>query len=153
HRVTSPTYHSPAPEPGAEDTPLLSLMVRPDGARVRNAGEWYKSRRPELVKQWTAILGKIAPAPEDMKWFGDIRKAVLRSRADREGYTRIELDLPIEKDLLQPHLLLIPKGQGKGPFPSVIAWTASSPDYREPERWWGSYLANHGFVVLTGWSY
>src|SRR5207248_1283237 len=75
----------------------------PDGARVRNAGEWYKSRRPELMKQWTAILGKIAPAPEDMKWFGDVRKAVLRSRADREGYTRIELDLPIEKDFLQPH--------------------------------------------------
>ena len=41
HRVTSPTYHSPAPEPGAEDTPLLSLMVRPDGARVNRARRWW----------------------------------------------------------------------------------------------------------------
>jgi glucuronyl esterase-like protein len=153
HRVTSRSYRSPAPEPGAENTPLLSPLVRPDGTRVRNAAEWYNSRRPELVKKWTAILGKVAPAPADIKWFGDVRKAAFRGRADREGYTRTELDLPIESDFLQPHLLLLPKGQGSGPFPAVIAWTSSSPDYREPEMWWGSYLASHGFVVLTSWAF
>jgi len=151
HRVTS--KDSPAPEPGAEDTPLLSPLVRLDGTRVRNAEEWYKSRRPELVKQWTAILGKTAPMPEDMKWFGDVRSAAARPPSELEGYTRIDLDLPIEKDFLQRHLLLLPKGQGDGPFPAVIAWTSSTPDYREPEGWWGAYLARHGFVVLTSWSF
>jgi hypothetical protein len=152
HRVTS-RYRSPAPEPGAENTPLLSPIVRSDGTRVRNAEQWYKSRRPELVKQWTAILGKTAPAPEDMKWFGDVRKAVFRGPTEQPGYTRLDLDLPMEIDFLQRHLLLVPKGQGSGPFPAVIAWTSSSPDYREPEQWWGSYLANHGFVVLTSWAF
>ena len=153
HRVTSPSYHSPAPEPGAENTPLISPLVKPDGTRVRNSEEWYQSRRPELVKQWLAILGKIAPAPEDMKWFGDMRNVVERATADREGYTRTDFDLPMEKDFLQRHLLLMPKGQGPGPFPVVIAWTSSTPDYREPELWWGSYLASHGYVVLTSWSF
>jgi hypothetical protein len=153
HRVTFKGYHSPAPEPGAEDTPLLSPLVRPDGTRVHDAEEWYGSRRPELVKQWTAILGKIAPAPQDIQWFGDVTQAVGRAPAERDGYTRIDLDLPMEKDFLQRHLLLLPKDQGKGPFPAVIAWTSSTPDYREPELWWGSWLANHGFVVLTSWSF
>jgi hypothetical protein len=70
-------YHRamrPAPELHAEDTPLPPLLIRPDGTRLANAQEWYKSRRPELVRQWTAILGKIAPAPEDLQWFGDVRK-------------------------------------------------------------------------------
>ena len=35
----------------------------------------------------------------------------------------------------------------------MIAWTSSTPDYREPENWWGSYLASHGYVVLTSWSF
>jgi Dienelactone hydrolase family len=151
-RITS-HYHSPAPEPGAEDTPMLSPLVRSDGTRVQTAEEWYKSRRPELVKQWTAILGKLSPAPEDMKWFGDISHAVSRGPTDQDGYTRLDLDLPMETDFLQRHLLLIPKGQGNGPFPAVIAWTSSTPDYREPELWWGSWLAQHGFVVLTSWAF
>ena len=154
HRASaSRSYRSPAAEPGAENTPILSPLVRPDGTRVRNADDWYKSRRPELVKQWMAILGKVAPAPEDMQWFGDAAKAVRGETAEREGYTRTELDIPIEKDFLQHHLLLLPKGQGNGPFPAVIAWTSSSPDYREPEMWWGAYLASHGFVVLTSWAF
>jgi hypothetical protein len=31
--------------------------------------------------------------------------------------------------------LLLPKNQGTGPFPAVIAWTSSSPDYTQPEQW------------------
>jgi dienelactone hydrolase len=151
HRVTS--KRSPAPEPGAEDTPMLSPLVRPDGTRVRTAEEWYRERRPELVKTWTTILGKIEPALEDRKWFGDISKVYEQQRREEDGYTRIDLDIPIETDFVQRHLLLLPKGQGNGPFPAVIAWTSSTPDYREPELWWGAYLARHGYVVLTSWSF
>jgi dienelactone hydrolase len=146
HRVTS--KRSPAPEPGAEDTPLPSLLTG-----VRDAREWLDVRRPQLVREWTRILGKIAPGPQDLQWFGDATKAIEQSRREMDGYTRIDLDIPIEKDFLQRHLLLLPKGQGSGPFPVVIAWTSSTPDYREPEQWWGAYLARHGYVVLTGWSF
>lgn len=151
HRVTS--KESPAPEPGAENTPLLSPLVDASGRRVQNAEEWYRHRRPELMKTWTAVLGKIAPAPADKKWFGDVRKVVEDGRREMEGYTRVDLDIPLEKDFYQRHLLLLPRGQGPGPFPVVIAWTSSTPDYREPESWWGAYLARHGYVVLTSWSF
>jgi hypothetical protein len=153
HRVISNRYRGPAPEPGAENTPLLPLLVDASGAPVRTPDEWYRRRRPELVKQWLAILGKVAPTPADRKWFGDIRRAAPRSTTEMDGYTRIELDLPMETDFMQPHVLLLPKGQGRGPFPAVIAWTSSTPDFREPEKWWGAWLARRGFVVLTGWSF
>jgi len=151
HRVTSKS--SPAPEPGAENTPLLSPLVDASGRRVQNTEEWYRHRRPELMKTWTAVLGKIAPAPADKKWFGDVRKVVEDGRREMDGYTRVDLDIPLEKDFYQRHLLLLPTGQGPGPFPVVIAWTSSTPDYREPESWWGAYLARHGYVVLTSWSF
>src|SRR5204863_8048358 len=112
-----------------------------------------RGRRPELLQHWTHILGKIDPAPEDRKWFGDVTQTTELSREEKDGYTRIALDIPIEKDFLQHHLLLIPKGQGPGPFPAVIAWTSSTPDWQQPEEWWGAWLARHGFVVLTSWSF
>ncbi len=151
HRVTS--KRSPAPEPDAENTDLLSPLMRADGTRVRTAEDWYTSRRPELVRTWMDILGKIAPQEGDRKWFGDIRKVYEQSRREEDGYTRIDLDIPIETDFVQRHLLLLPKGQGNGPFPAVIAWTSSTPDYREPEQLWGAYLARHGCVVLTSWAF
>jgi dienelactone hydrolase len=96
----------------------------------------------------------VAPAPADMQWFGDIRKTAQWGKAGkRDGYTRLDLDIPIEKDFYQRHLLLVPEGQGPGPFPAVIAWTSTTPDYREPEVSWGTYLARHGYVVLTSWSF
>ncbi len=153
HRVMYGHYRSPAPEPGAENTPLLPLLVKRDGTSISTPSEWYSERRPELLKQWLAILGKVAPAPEDRKWFGDMRQAAIKSTDQHEGYTRIDMDLPMETDFVQRHLLLLPKGQGNGPFPAVIAWTSSTPDYREPESWWGSYLASHGYVVLTSWAF
>src|SRR5262249_13108619 len=151
HRVTS--RRSPAPEPGAEETPLISPLAKPGGGRVTDAREWLEARRQQLLKEWTHILGKIAPGPDDLRWFGDVTKVVEQSRRDMDGYTRVDLDIPIEKDFLQRHLLLLPKGQGGGPFPVVIAWTSSTPDYREPEQWWGALLARHGYVVLTSWSF
>lgn len=146
HRVTS--RNSPAPEPGAENELIPSLV---DG--LRNARDWHSKKRPELVALWTHILGKLEPSRADRRWFGDIRKAVVLDRQDRGGYERIHLQLPIEKDFLQHHLLLLPKGQGAGPFPAVICWTSTTPDYTAPEQWWGSWLAENGYVVLTSWSF
>jgi len=144
---------NPAPEPGAENTPLLSPLIRNDGRRVKDVREWYEVRRPELLEHWTRLLGKLDPAPEDAKWFGDITRVQEMNRREMEGYTRVDLDLPIEIDFYQRHLLLLPRGQGSGPFPAVIAWTSSTPDYREPELWWGAHLARNGYVVLTSWSF
>jgi hypothetical protein len=132
---------------------IPTCLQRDDGRAVASADGWFQGRRPELLRHWTRILGKIDPAPEDQKWFGDVTKAVEIGREEKDGYTRIVLDLPIEKDFLQHHLLLIPKGQGPGPFPTVIAWSSSTPDWQQPEEWWGAWLARRGFVVLTSWSF
>lgn len=146
HKVTA--KHSPAPEPGAENELIPSLV---DG--LDSPEDWYGKKRPELVKLWTQILGKLEPDARDRHWFGDIRKAVIRDRRELEKYTRLEVDLPIEKDFYQHHLLLLPKNQGSGPFPAVVCWTSTTPDYTAPEQWWGGWLAAHGYVVLTSWSF
>ena len=146
HKVTSPD--SPAPEPGAEKELIPSLV---EG--LRSAGDWRRKRRPELVARWTRILGKLEPALSDRRWFGDIRKVRLLDTQEKENYTRLHLELPIETDFYQPHLLLLPKKQGPGPFPAVVCWTETGPDYTAPEQWWGEWLASHGYVVLTGWSF
>ena len=132
---------------------IPSSLIFDDGTKVVTPEAWYQKRRPELIRHWTSILGKLEPTREDQKWFGDIGKVVIHDSEEKEGYTRIHLSLPIERDFLQPHLLLLPKNQGPGPFPAVIAWTSTSPDYTEPEKWWGSWLAQRGYVVLTGWSF
>ncbi|MBC7967890.1 MAG: dienelactone hydrolase family protein [Fuerstia sp.] len=132
---------------------LLSPLVMDDGRRVTTAHEWNAVRRPQLLEQWTKILGKLEPDAVDKKWFGDITKAVEVRREKRDGYTRIELQLPMETDFLQPHVLLIPDNAQPGKCPAVIAWTSTGPDYAEPEKWWGAWLAQHGCVVLTGWSF
>jgi dienelactone hydrolase len=146
HRVTS--RNSPAPEPGAENHPIPSLV---EG--LRTPDDWWKKRRPELLKYWTTMLGKLEPTRADRRWFGDIRKARIHETQEFDRYTRIRLDLPIEKDFYQHHLLLLPKNQGKGPFPAVVAWSSSTPDYQAPEQWWGQWLAERGYVVLTSWSF
>ena len=146
HKVTS--KKSPAPEPGTENELIPSLV---DG--LRSPQDWYGKKRPELMKLWTQILGKLEPDRRDRRWFGDIRKAAIGKRQDLEGYSRLEVDLPIEKDFYQHHLLLLPRNQGRGPFPAVVCWTSSTPDYRAPELWWGKWLAEHGYVVLTSWSF
>lgn len=139
HRVFNPA--SPAPEPGAERELIPAI-----------AGDWRR-RRPAVYRHWLRLLGKIEPAAADRRWFGDIRKAVVHETREMDGYRRVRLDLPMETDFLQPHLLLTPQGQGPGPFPAVICWTSSTPDYTAPEQWWGAWLARRGYVVLTGWSF
>jgi dienelactone hydrolase len=146
HRVSS--RNSPAPEPGAENEQIPSLV---EGLRTKD--DWWRRRRPELLRFWTTLLGKLGPAPEDRRWFGDIRQVRIHETVELEKYTRIRLDIPIETDFYQRHLLLLPKNQGKGPFPAVICWSSSSPDYAMPEQWWGQWLAERGYVVLTSWSF
>lgn len=148
HRVTS--ANSPAPEPGAEKEPIPSLITG-----VKSKRDWEKRARPEIVRRWTQILGKLEPTAADRQWFGDIRQARIVDRRDTPHYTRIQLDLPMEKDHYQPHLLLIPKNRpaGQKKLPAVICWTSTSTDYALPEQWWGAWLAEHGFVVLTGRSH
>jgi hypothetical protein len=147
HRLTS--RGRPAPEPGAENTAILSPLDKPGCGRVSSAEEWYGSRRPDLVRTWIAIPGKIAPAPEDRKWFGNVTKVSEGRPREMDGNIRVDFDIPLEKDFYQRHLLLLPKGKGNGPFPAAIAWTSSPPDYQEPEKFWGAYLAQRGYVVLT----
>jgi len=146
HKVTA--KDSPAPEPGAENELIPSLV---EG--LHSPDEWYRTKRPELVRLWTQIVGKIGPDARDKKWFGDVRKAVVRDTKELETYTRLEIDLPMEKDFYQHHLLLLPKNQGPGPFPAVVCWSSTTPDYTAPEEWWGRWLAEHGYVVLTSWSF
>lgn len=146
HRVTS--RGSPAPEPGAELELIPSLV---EG--LRSPRDWYRTRRPQLLGLWRRILGKLEPDRKDKRWFGDIRKARVLETTELEHYTRIRLDLPIEKDFYQKHLLLIPRNQGRGPFPAVVCWTSSTPDFTAPEQWWGAWLASRGYVVLSSWSF
>ncbi|MBM3812337.1 MAG: hypothetical protein FJW20_11980 [Acidimicrobiia bacterium] len=146
HRVSNP--RSPAPEPGADSLPIPSLVED-----LKSPQDWTRKRRPEILAHWMKILGKVEPAKQDKQWFGDIRKPRILDTLEKPSYTRMHLELPIEKDFYQPHLLLLPKGQGSGPFPAVIAWTSSTPDYTAPEQWWGAWLAERGYVVLTGWSF
>jgi dienelactone hydrolase len=146
HKVTNRS--SPARETGAELQQIPSLV---EG--LHSSRDWRQIRRPELLRLWTAILGKTGPDRSDAKWFGDIRRAVIHETADRGTFVRIALDLPIEKDFLQPHILLLPKNQGAGRFPAVICWTSTTPDYTAPEQWWGRWLVEHGYVVLTSWSF
>jgi len=159
HELDRKNYHvansrgTPAPEPGQEKTPLISPLRMENGRMVRTAGEWYRRRRPELIALWTKVLGKLGPSLQDSQWFGDVTKVRINSTEEKEHYTRIDLEIPIEVDFYQKHLLLLPRDQGPGPFPAVIAWTSTTPDYQQPEIWWGEYLASHGYVVLTSWSF
>ncbi len=143
HRVSS--TRSPAPEPGAEAVQIPSLAA--------SRSEWETVRRPLVVDSWKKILGKLEPTAEDRRWFHDVPAAREIERTETAHYTRIHLELALEKDFWQPSLLLLPKKPAAGPRPAVIAWTSTTPDWREPEKWWGAWLAERGFVVLTGWAH
>ncbi|MCA9035924.1 MAG: dienelactone hydrolase family protein [Planctomycetaceae bacterium] len=157
--TAQPRYHTP-PASGVSlmkdqhlyslVSPLRSLKTPDSKADVR---EWKEQLRPQLHRQWENILGKLQPSESDQVWFGDIRKSTEISRIQKDGYVRIELTLPMETDFDQSYLLLLPDNVGTKKCPAVIAWTSTSPDYTEPEKWWGEWLAQHGYVVLCGWSF
>jgi len=117
-------------EAGVENETIPSLA-----AGVKDRADWYSRVRPQILARWQAILGKVEPAAEDRKWFVDPIKAVAGQTTEQDGYTRTEIELPLERDFLQKHVLLVPRG--KGPFPAVICWTSTTPDYKAPEQWWG----------------
>jgi hypothetical protein len=137
-----------------QDHYALPSLLLPEGASpVTSPADWYGTRLPQLQREWTTILGKLGPDAKDRTWFADPRTAVIGAEEARQGYRRIQVSIPMEVDLWQPHLLLVPEGQGPGPFPTVIAWADSQPSgWEDPEEWWGAWLAQHGYVVLTGWS-
>lgn len=142
HRVVS--KGSPAPFTGAEKVEIPRLAA--------TRAEWETRRRPELVTAWKQILGKLEPTAADRRWFHDVPLMREISRTELPGYTRVHVELALEKDFWQPSLLLLPK-KGRAPYPAVIAWTSTTPDWQEPEKNWGAWLAERGFVVLTGWSH
>src|SRR5689334_20318974 len=74
HYHTPPTWTRPQMKDQHRYT-IPSCLVRDDGRPVTTADDWYQGRRPELVRHWTRILGKLDPAPEDRKWFTDVTRA------------------------------------------------------------------------------
>jgi hypothetical protein len=88
--------------------PIPSLI---DG--LRSAREWDTVRRQQIAAPLDHDSGKLRPNDQDRQWFGDIRQAVIRDTTDHGSYTRTALDLPIEKDFLQHHVLLTPKARAR----------------------------------------
>ena len=58
HKVVS--KGSPAPEPGAENELIPSLV-----AGLKTKEDWHNRERPKILERWRSILGKLEPAPED----------------------------------------------------------------------------------------
>ena len=56
---------------------MLSPLVMDDGRRVTTADEWNAVRRPQLLQQWTKILGKL-----EMELGGDKSIWVYRRRGE-----------------------------------------------------------------------
>ena len=71
----------------------------------------------------TGEVLNISNAYEDPRFNPEVDKKTGELIYQNEWIT----DLPIEKDFYQHHLLLLPKNQGKGPFPAVVAWSSSTP--------------------------
>jgi dienelactone hydrolase len=132
---------------------IKSVLISENNKRIEKPEDWYEVRRPELIKLWTEVLGKLTPSKEDEKWFGDVTKIEVYSQQDMGDYIRMHIGIPIEIDFYQDHLLLLPKSPPQERLPAVIAWTSTTPDYTEPEHWWGTYLVRNGFVVLTSWAF
>jgi len=137
---------SPAQEPGVEFEVIPSLVEGVPGRR-----EWESGRRPGLEAAWTKILGRLGPAEGDMQWFHNVMEPRVQSQDRLVSYDRLTLELPLETDFYQPALLLLPRSAP--PWPGVVAWVSSTPDWRTPEYWWGSWLASRGFAVLCSWSH
>ena len=136
----------PAPPPAPQPGPLLTENA--------TLSTWKGDLRPQIEATWLRALGRLEPAPSDRRWLGDLRRARELKREELPHYTRIELELPIETDFWAPHVLLIPRASAHpGRRPAVIAWSSTTPDWREPEKLWGAWLAERGYVVLTGWSF
>ena len=108
----------------------------------------------DLRAQWREILGKLEPAPQDRRWFYKQLVARTIATTDKSTYLRHHIELPLEVDFYQPALLLVPKDlKPRERRPTVIAWASTSPDWQKPEDWWGTWLVNQGYIVLTSWAH
>src|SRR5690606_30827020 len=76
--VATYRYHkAPANAPPPFDrqhlVDLLSPLVMDDGTECASPSDWYEKRRPELLRHWTNILGRLEPSAEQKEeWIGDI---------------------------------------------------------------------------------
>lgn len=136
----------------AQPLPPTPAPLLPSGATVAT---WEQQIRPRLLDTWTRALGRFQPSFwQRLRYIPSNRQFREIRREEFPAYTRIELELPVERDFASPHLLLIPRNRPAGArLPAVVAWTSTTPDWREPEKSWGSWLAERGYVVLTGWSF
>ncbi len=108
----------------------------------------------DLRQQWREILGKLEPESQDRRWFLNPMREREIAVSQEQSYVRREIELPLEVDFWQPGLLLVPRNLRPGEKrPAVIAWSSTTPDWRKPEDWWGAWLANKGYVVLTSWAH
>jgi dienelactone hydrolase len=141
--------YAPASHPRSPYRPVgVERRVIPALARDKN--DW-QTKRPQLLAAWREVLGRFEPEGEARRWIGDPRQARATSCEKLPLYERCEIEIPLETDFYQSYLLLRPYAKGK--HPAVIAWTSTTPDFRKPEEWWGSWLAQNGYVVLCGWSF
>ncbi len=144
--VLAQHYFAPVTHPGSPYRP--AAVERREIPRLVPG---WPQRRVVLCEKWREVLGQWEPQGSARRWIGDLRQARLGQCEPRVTYERCELEIPLESDFSQRYLLLRPLKKGR--YPAVIAWTSTTPDYREPEKWWGRWLAERGFVVLCGWSF
>src|SRR5688572_26115172 len=94
--TSEPRYHTPPswtrPEMKEQHRfTIPSCLVRDDGRPVATADDWTRGRRPELLRHWTRVLGKLDPTSDDLAWFGDVARATVYGTEEKDGYTRIHL--------------------------------------------------------------
>ena len=114
HQVTN--AKSPVQQPGAEQHRIPSLI---EGLKTKD--DWYKTRRPEIPPALDHPPGQTKAEQRPIRSISvtSPKPSSAKSRSS-PGYTRILLDLPMETDFLQPHVLLLPKvpAQASATLPS-----------------------------------
>ena len=110
HRVTSAA--NPAPEPGAENLRIPSLV---EG--LTSADDWYKKRRPQVLALWTQILGKLGRcSPRPALSFGDIRNAKILDRQEKPTPAASTWNCQSRRTSGSPIFCYCPRTRGRGHF-------------------------------------
>ena len=148
HKVTA--KESPAPEPGAENELIPSLV---EG--LHSPQDW---NHQEAAGADEAVDRKFSASSSrmrhDRRWFGDIRKAVIRDRREIGTTIRVWKSIcPSRRISISIICCCCRRTRGAARFRRSSAGRPVRPDYAAPEQWWGQWLAEHGYVVLTSWSF
>jgi hypothetical protein len=123
--------------------PYRSPLLFSDGSRVQNPADWDR-RRAELLREWTALLGRWPPVLERP------RVEMIR-RERRDGYEQRRLSVEVAPDQYTEGWLLVPDGER--PLPAVLV-----PFYEpetsiglgdRPHRDFARQLTRNGFVTLS----